>query len=140
MPVEVIGADKVEAYFTELGGDISAEMKRAVDTSAALVSSSAKRSIQSRSAGKPYIRYNPKRRGIAARKGKSPNTDQGDLVRGILVSAGRGSISRKYEALVRSTAPHSVSLEKTHPFMKPALARNAKKILALFEKAVNSQL
>jgi HK97 gp10 family phage protein len=72
---------------------------------------------------------------VPSRPGEPPNTDTGQLQRGI-VSRRTGDL----KAEVMSSAEYSAALEfgtsrmAARPFMRPALAKSRRKILRLFDK------
>ena len=144
--IELKGREELEAHFGEIETGTPIAMRKAINAAALMVKASAVKLVKTKSPGKTETRYDPKRKHVVSRGGDAPNTDRGNLIRNIIVSSGVSIATKKYEALVRSQAPYSKSLEfgtkdmKKRPFMKPALDKNRKKIFAMVKQALEGAL
>lgn len=140
--MEIQNEDKLEARLKAIQSETPIAMRKAINAAALMVKSTAQDSIKKQSPGAKYRRYEPPRTGVASSPGSAPNDDRGNLVKNIIAGTGYAMATKGYEAEVRSQAPYSMDLEygtgdmKARPFMKPALEKNRKKILAMITKAV----
>jgi hypothetical protein len=131
------------ARFDTITDDIIKKTKQAADTGAKVVQAEAQKSINRTSPGSRKATRRGKEVKVAP-KGKAPNTDTGNLVRNIKLSTATGTAMRGkgYYAVVRSVAKSEKSfdyakhLEKTHPYMAPALKKSERTIKRLFKNAV----
>ena len=138
-----IDSDSVMARFESVSLDVVKKVKMAADTGAKVVQAEAQKSINRTSAGSRKATRRGKEVKVAPR-GKAPNTDTGNLARNIKLSAAMGTALRGkgYYAVVKSVAKsekgfnYAKQLEKTHPYMAPALKKSEKTIRRLFKNAV----
>ena len=138
-----INSDALVARFDSVALDVVKKVKMAADTGAKVVQAEAQKSINRKSAGSRSGKRRGKEVNIAP-KGKPPNTDTGNLARNIKldVSTGTALRGKGYYAVVESVARskdgfnYAKHLEKTHPYMAPALKKSEKTIRRLFKNAV----
>ena len=150
-----IDSDKLVARFESVSLDVVKKVKMAADTGAKVVQAEAQKSINRTSPGSRSGKRRGKKVNIAPR-GKAPNTDTGNLVRNIKLSTATGTAMRGkgYYATVSSSAMsesiksflfvfrkkkkfnYAKHLEKTHPYMAPALKKSERTIKRLFKNAV----
>lgn len=138
-----IDSDSVMARLYTLSSDVMSQVKMAADTGAKVVQAEAQKSINRTSAGSRKATRRGKEVEVAP-KGKAPNTDTGNLARNIKLSTATGTALRGkgYYAVVRSIAKsekgfnYAKHLEKTHPYMAPALKKSERTIKRLFKNAV----
>ena len=156
--IETEGFREMMIRFSSLPTDVGVEVRKAVNQGALMVHADAVRSIRSPSGGRVYVRRSARRgkrgfgRGsrtgihIASKPGDDPNTDTGNLINNIRVSRVKGNTKKGYSVYIRAVTPYAKRLEfgdsklEARPFMRPALAKNAKKIESLIRNAVRSQL
>ena len=138
-----IDSNSVMARFESVSLDVVKKVKQAADTGAKVVQAEAQKSINRTSPGSRSGKRRGKKVNIAP-KGKAPNTDTGNLVRNIKLSTAMGTALRGkgYYAVVKSIAKskkgfnYAKHLEKTHPYMAPALKKSERTIKRLFKNAV----
>ena len=79
--VTVTGVERLKGKFRQIPIDANNLIGKAIATSALEVQSHAQRSIQrAPRGGEPYVRYAPRREGVASAPGETPATDTGRLV------------------------------------------------------------
>jgi len=146
-----IDSNKLVARFSTITDEIIKKTKQAADTGADQVRAQAYKSVKRTSPGsRDGIRRGNKEVKIAP-KGQPPNSDTGNLAKNIKVSASMGTAmrGRAYYAIVKAQATverekggkkkkfdYAAHLEKTHPYMAPALKKSEKTIKRLFKNAV----
>ena len=118
---------------------------KTMNTIVLLVEGNAKKLIQKRTSSKTETRYSPKRRVVVSAEGKAPNSDLGNLIKGIVHDVKKVGIGKSI-GTVRSKAPYSLDLElgtekmAKRPFMGPALKGSKKQILAIIAEGVRHAL
>ena len=146
-----IDSDKLVARFETITDNIIKKTKEAADTGAVQVRAQAYKLVERVSPGsRDGIRRGNKEVKIAP-KGQPPNSDTGNLAENIKVSTSMGTAMRgkAYFAVVKAYATverekggkkkkfdYAKHLEKTHPYMAPALKKSEKTIRRLFKNAV----
>lgn len=146
-----IDTNKLVARFDTITDNIIKKTKQAADTGAVQVRAQAYKLVERVSPGsRDGIRRGNKEVKIAP-KGQPPNSDTGNLAKNIKVSTSMGTAMRgkAYFAVVRAYATakrkkggkkkkfdYAAHLEKTHPYMAPALKKSEKTIKRLFKNAV----
>ena len=156
--IDTDSAVKLFVKFDELHRDMAVGIREAVNQGVLMVQADVQRSIVEISGGKVYIRKPAKKgkRGygkgskteihIASKPGDAPNDDSGNLKRNIRASKTKGNTRKGYSATVKAVTPYAYDLEygtskmKPRPFMRPALAKNRKKIESLIINAVRAAL
>lgn len=156
--IETEGFKEVLARFSVLPNEVGVGIRKAVNQGVLMVQADAARSIERISGGKVYKRgKSTKGRGkrrtgartaihVASKPGDAPNKDTGNLIRNIRVSKTKGNTRKGYSATVKAVTPYAYDLEygtskmKPRPFMRPALAKNKKKIESLIINAVRAAL
>jgi len=125
--VKVEGVRELDKALSGLSRETRKEAGRAVFVAADIVKAEAQHLVsQGSTSGQNHV---------PSRPGEPPNTDTGQLQRGIL-SRRTGELS----AEVMSSAPYSAALEygtsrmAERPFMRPALNKSRRKIIRLFDK------
>lgn len=98
-------------------------------------------SIHRPSPGQPYVRSNPRRTGIAAAVGQTPNTDTGNLANSITVeNAGqfqrRIDVGAGYGAFLEFGTPKMGK----RPFMEPAMLKVEALVPEIFDRLAESVL
>lgn len=97
--------------------------------------------IQTPSPGRPYVRSNPRRTGVAAAEGEAPNTDTGNLVASITVeNAGpyqqRIDVGAGYGAFLEFGTPNMGK----RPFVGPAIEKVDALVPEIFDRLAESVL
>lgn len=112
------------------------QVERIINAGANNVRNTAIKSINQRSGGTTYVKYNPRRTHTASKAGDPPNTDTGYLANNIYVVID----GDKMGASVESRADYSDALEfgtskmQARPFMQPALEEERPKVRSMFAK------
>ena len=147
-----IESDALVARFDVLSDKIIKRVKDAADTGAKQLRDQAQKSVNRTSPGsRDGVRRKERKEVKIAPKGQPPNTDTGNLSKNIKVDRSMGTAmrGRAYHAVVRARATvetedgsdeigfdYAAHLEKTHPYMAPALKKSEKTIRRLFKNAV----
>lgn len=117
------------------------KVKAIVTRASMLVEGEAKQSILKGGTGRTYEKYEPRRTHVASRPKQPPASDTGFLVSQIGINVDSkpdGSVIGQ----IISSAPYSKHLEfgttqmTERPFMQPALDKNKRKIIQLFDKGI----
>jgi len=116
-----------------------------MSTIVSLVEGNAEKLIRNKTSKGKATRYNPKRTVTVSAEGKAPNSDLGDLIKGIVhdvKKTKRGLVI----GTIRSKAPYSFDLEygtekmAKRPFMRPALKGSRKQILKIIAEGLKRAL
>ena len=141
--ITVKGHEELKKKFLARSINVGRATDAQMNTIVLLVEGNAVKLIRKRSNGRTYTRGNKTH--VASAPNKAPNTDTGNLIRGIIHDVKK--VPNKYVlGTVRSTAKYSLDLEygtrrmKKRPFMRPALAGSAKQIKALLKKGIRGAL
>lgn len=134
---KIIGKDKVFQKLAKVAVEQSAGMRRAIALSALDVATDARRSIQRGGrSGAPYVRYQPRREGVASAPGEPPKTDTGRLVSSIFAEV----LPSGLEAEVGTTIKYGKFLEfgtskmGARPWLHPAFERQKPRIRKRLEQ------
>lgn len=137
---EVKGIKELGAKYKKISRNLPVKVVRQMNAAVLLVQGEAKKSIQRGGGGGTVTRYNPKREHQVSAPKSAPATDRGNLVRSITID-----VRRKFKdivGIVSTKSPYATALEfgAERPFMRPALRKMRKKVLALLGKGVKSAL
>lgn len=134
---KIIGKDRVFQKLAKVVVEQSAGMRRAIALSALDVATDARRSIQRGGrSGAPYVRYNPRRAGVASAPGEPPKTDTGRLVGSIFADV----LESGLEAEVGTGIKYGKFLEfgttrmRARPWLMPAFERQKPRIRKRLEQ------
>jgi len=117
------------------------KVKEYVTRGTLMVQNDAKKSILAGGTGKTYQKYEPRRTHIASAPNQPPASDTGFLASNITMDVDAKPNGTVIGQII-SSAPYSKHLEfgttnmTERPFMQPALAKNKRKIEALFKKGI----
>lgn len=148
MTNDVDGAAELKRALAAFSANVGAEVAKAVFKGGRLVQSAAIKSIQAQSQGEEVTRHH---RGqapyqhTASAPGDAPNTDTGELVRGIQVEIKENDVivgveaSQDQKALALEFGNEDGTL-KPRPFLFPALESSREKIDQLVQQAIAAQV
>lgn len=147
--MSVEGAQELKAALALLSKQLGPHVAKAVFRGGRLVQSRVIKRIQKpQGVGQWVTRYQPGQKPyqhLASAPGQSPNSDTGELVRGIQVEIVSGDVIVGVES---SQDDKALALEfgttdgrlKPRPFLIPSLEESRREITQLIEQAVNKQI
>lgn len=144
----VKGLAELRANVDKLNGEIGPNLTRAAAKGARLVQSRVIKSIKAQSPGEEVERQHPGQQPyqhIASRPGDAPNTDTGELIRGIQVEIMPGSVRVGVEQSqdLKATALEFGTLDGSlaaRPFLFPAFEASKPEIVALLKQAIKDDI
>ena len=145
----VEGLHELEANIKELRSNLGESLANALLQGGRVVQSATIKSIQKpQGAGKAVIRYHSGQapyKHMASVEGQAPNTDTGELVRGIQLEVKEGSVfvgvesSQDLKAMALEFGKTDGTL-KPRPFLFPAFERSKDRIRQLISSAVAKEV
>jgi len=140
-----IDTEKLASRLAGITPEVGVEVRKAINAGALSVQREARKLIKNISPGKIETRYKPKRDQVVSRPGDPPNTDRGNLRKGIIATTTSGLLTKSYVATVASTEKYSAALEfgvpghmQKRPFMVPAFKNRIGSIRKKIKKALST--
>lgn len=144
----VEGLAQMRKNVAALSAEIGPHLTKAAVKGARLVQSRVIKSIKAQSPGEPVIRYHPGQapvEHVASKPGDAPNTDTGELIRGIQIEITPGAVFVGVEASQdeKANALEFGTLDGTlaaRPFLFPAFEASKPEIVALMRQAIKDDI
>lgn len=144
----VQGLAELRSNLQKLAGDLGPSLAKAAYQGARLIQSSAIKAIKTQSPGELVERNQPGQAPydhIASKPGDAPNTDTGELIRGLQVEVSPGAVLVGVESSQdeKATALEFGTLDGTlapRPFLMPALDANRPAIRDLMRDAIRADI
>lgn len=143
----VIGGDRLRQRLAKLGGDVTAEVRKATAENALELQGAVRRSFEGGPAtGRVYAKYSPRRSHQASAPGETPASDTGRLASSITVKFDVDALGATVgvHGDSQGNADYAARLEfgtkdmAARPFLFPAFERVKRKFSERYAKAIKA--